>query len=123
MTSRQTRAGFTLLEVLVATVLLGILSAGTFAIFSASHQFMLTAQYQLEALNAARSYMEVFESAAYDQLTIPGRPATELLPRVPAIPAPPPPASLAVGWGITPPAVNGGYATATVTTTYNDPVY
>ena len=68
MNSRLRVRGFTLLEVMIASVLLSILGAGAYAAFLASHQILLSAQYRLEAMNTARQYLETDESLAFDNL-------------------------------------------------------
>ena len=68
MNGHRRAQGFTLLEVMIAGVLLGILGAGAYAAFLASHQMLLSAQYRLEAMNTARQYLEADESLAFDNL-------------------------------------------------------
>ena len=60
------RGGFTLLEVLIASTLLAIVSAGTYAIFSASYRFQLAAQHRLEAMHLARQGLENLVPLSYD---------------------------------------------------------
>ena len=61
-------SGFTLLEVIIAGLLLSIVGAGTLAAFSASHQLLLSAQYRLEAMYTARQFLETYETTAFDNL-------------------------------------------------------
>ena len=84
---RKARAianGFTLLEVIIAGLLLSIVGAGTLSAFSASHQLLLSAQYRLEAMNAARQDAEILEASAFDDLdaTAAGLPAHSGMDRV-----------------------------------------
>ena len=66
--ARVTTDGFTLLEVMIAGVLLSIVGAGTFSAFAASNQILFSAQCRLEAMNTARQYLETDASIAYDNL-------------------------------------------------------
>lgn len=103
MNGRAQAHGFTLLEVMIAGVLLSVLSAGTLAAFSASHQMLLSAQYRLEAMNAARQDLETFEGSSFDGLE------TTTLPVLPS--------ALARADAITP---AGGYKIITVQMTRAD---
>ena len=66
--ARVTIDGFTLLEVMIAGVLLSIVGASMLAAFLASHQILFSAQCRLEAMNTARQYLETDESLAFDNL-------------------------------------------------------
>ena len=66
--ARAAANGFTLLEVIIAGILLSIIGAGTLSAFSASHQLLLSAQYRLEAMNTARQFLETNEAVAFDNL-------------------------------------------------------
>lgn len=79
MSATRDAGGFTLLEVMIAGVLLSILGACTYAAFMGSHQLLLAAQYRLEAMNAARRDLETLEASSYDGLettTLPALPGT-----------------------------------------------
>ena len=68
MKRRAGGRGFTLLEVMIAGVLLSIVGAGMLAAFLASNQILFSAQCRLEAMNTARQYLETDESLAFDNL-------------------------------------------------------
>ncbi len=62
--------GFTLLEIIIASVLLLIICAGTLSSFHASSRFLLFARYRLEAMEIARSQLESQAALAYDNLVV-----------------------------------------------------
>lgn len=65
--SRNFLMGFTLLEIVIAMVILGLVAAGTFSLFVSSHQYISEAGHRLTAINYARQVAEtlkVYVSAA-----------------------------------------------------------
>ena len=59
--------GFTLLEIVVSMLILGLVVSGVFALFVSSSKFISQARYRLQALNYARmvtEHLDAYVSAA-----------------------------------------------------------
>ncbi|MEW6769762.1 MAG: prepilin-type N-terminal cleavage/methylation domain-containing protein [Bacillota bacterium] len=64
----QKENGLTLVEVLVAAVILGIIAVGLFATFDVGARLAAAAREQVKAVNLAREKMEELRAVSYDGL-------------------------------------------------------
>lgn len=69
----KNESGFSLVELLVAMVVLGIVSTGVFTLFQAIQRSMIASQYRELATRAAQREVETLRNNNYAQLT-PGTP-------------------------------------------------
>ncbi|HIE12602.1 MAG TPA: type II secretion system protein [Desulfotomaculum sp.] len=68
MRVRANERGLTLLEVLVAAVVLGIIAVGLFTAFGVGTRLAAGAREQVKAVNLARERMEELRGVAYGEL-------------------------------------------------------
>lgn len=69
MTKKHAEQGFTMVEILVATGVMAILTAAVFGLFSTIQQAQLANSYRQSATRAASREIEVLRNNNYDQLT------------------------------------------------------
>ncbi|MEW6574409.1 MAG: prepilin-type N-terminal cleavage/methylation domain-containing protein, partial [Bacillota bacterium] len=65
---KRDEQGLTLVEVLVAAVILGIIAAGLFAVFDVGARLAAAAREQVKAVNLAQEKMEELRGTLYDDL-------------------------------------------------------
>lgn len=68
MRFKRDEQGLTLVEVLVAAVILGIIAAGLFAVFDVGVRLAAAGREQVKAVNLAQEKMEELRGTLYDDL-------------------------------------------------------
>ncbi len=71
MKSKEVK-GSLLLEIIICTVLIGLVGVGVLGMLAINRQFTVRSRHKIEALNLARQKMEEFESMAYDSIVTGG---------------------------------------------------